>query len=545
MKILGINGGVRMGYQDTSAALVIDGKLMAAVEEERLNRIKHAPGQLPEWSIRNVLASEGLDIHDIDAVASHGSTWGDTYEEVLRGYFTHSFGHCPKIVRVHHHDAHAASAFFASGFNEAMVLTMDSSGDGVSTQLAAGSGSCIRTLERFERPDSLGMFYSLITQFCGFVRDRDEYKLMGLAAYGDPERFEFDWLLTPNSGRYALNPIYFKEVKPGQPQGTRQEMMFSERLTERLGPRRLPHAPLTQFYMDVAAGAQRQLETTAIALVNRLHRRTGLTKLCLAGGVALNCVANGKLMNLEFIDDIYVQPGSSDAGISVGAALWVAAANGDRPLPVPDAYLGPSFSNQDIESALKITQLTAEPVDDPAAVAADRIAADKIVGWFQGRMEFGPRALGSRCILASALNPGMKDILNHKIKFRESFRPFCPSVREEDFDDYFVGKQKSAPYMTINYAVKPSVAATIPSVTHVDYTARIQTVGGERHPRYRRLLERLRELTGHGICLNTSFNVNNQPIVTTPLDAISTFYGSGMDCLVIGNYMLEKNGKSW
>lgn len=540
MYVLGINGGVRLGYQDISAVLMKDGEVIAAVEEERLNRIKHSPGQLPEFAVKQVLQQAGITIHDVDFIASHGSTWGDKYEEVLQGYFTYNFGHCPAIRRVHHHNAHGASAFFASGFDEALVLTIDNSGDGVSTKISHGKGAELIPITEYTRPNSLGMFYSLITQFCGFRRDTDEYKLMGLSSYGDRKKYNFDWLLKYGNGTYSFDDQYLKYIEPGQSQPTRQEMVFSDKFIEKLGKKRLSHEPLTQYQKDLAASAQQQFENVLLDLVTHHHKQTGLRKLCLSGGAALNCVANQQLMNLDFIDELYVQPASSDAGISLGAAYLVSVLEGATPRKMQTAYLGNEYSNEEIKKVLDFSNITYKNTDNPAAYAAQKVSEDKVIGWFQGKMEFGPRALGNRSILANPANAAMKDIVNSKIKFREAYRPFCPSVLEEDSELYFTGKQPIAPYMTITYDVKESQGTKIPAVTHVDNTARIQTVNQKQNPLYYQLLLQMKQITGMGVVLNTSFNRNREPMVCSPLDAISCFYGSGLDCLVMGNFVMEK-----
>ena len=473
-------------------------------------------------------------------MGSHGITWGETYQNVLEGYFKHEFGHSPKVIRFHHHDAHAASAYYASGFDEAMVLSIDNSGDGVSTELAVGKGSEMKVVEQIERPNSLGIYYSLLTQFCGFIRDSDEYKLMGLSSYGNRDAYDFSWLLKVENGHYHFNTDYIKQVKPGESQPSRQQAMYGEKLIEKLGKHRRSGEPVTDFYKNVAASAQQQLESAIVALVTRFHEETGLRKICLAGGVALNCVANQKIMNLDFIDEIYVQPASSDAGISLGAAYLAAAEMGDTPQKMEHAFLGPPYSNNEIKKVLDLLQLDYKRCDSPALVAAEMVAQNKVVGWFQGNMEFGPRALGTRSILANPAQKEMQDIVNHKIKFRESFRPFCPSVLENESKAFFVGKQDSSPYMTITYDANERSVKEIPAVVHVDQTARIQTVNRETSPLYHEYLTELKKLTGIGVSLNTSFNRNNEPIVCSPVDAVSAFYGCGMDGLIIGDFVLKK-----
>jgi len=539
MYILGINGGVRAGYQDISAVLLYKGKIVSAIEEERLNRIKFSPGQLPELSIAHVLKTAGIKINDVSFVASHGSTWGQEYADKLTSYFKFSFGHCPPLIFVHHHDCHAAGAFYGSGFDEAMVVTIDGSGDGVSTQLAIGKGQDIKISQRFSRPDSLGIFYSMITQFCGFKRDSDEYKLMGLAPYGNPDAYDMTDLLRYSKGIYQVDDSYLRPIPHGQSQPIRQEMMFGPKLIEKFGAHRLKGAPVEQKYKDIAASAQRHLENVVVDLVTAFHLKTGLRKLCLAGGVALNCLVNQKLMNLDFLDAIYVMPASSDAGISMGAAMYAAVQNGFKIKATDHVFFGATYSMDEIQKVLKATGVKYKEVN-PVDTAAEFIVRDKVVAWFQGAMEFGPRALGARSILANPAHGGMKDILNQKIKFRESYRPFCPSVAEEEALHYFDGKQRVSPYMTITYDVKEGLGAQIPAVTHVNNTARIQTVNSMQNKLYHELLLKLKTLNGHPLVVNTSFNTNNEPIVCSPFDALATFHRSGIDALIIGAFLIEK-----
>lgn len=541
MYILGINGGVRLGYQDVSATLIKDGEVLFAIEEERLNRIKFSPGQLPELSIAECLKQANITIHDVDFIASHGSTWGVEYEEKLKDYFLFTFGYCPKLEFVHHHDAHAASAFYASGFDNAMILTIDASGDGASTQLSIGKGDKMTLFKRISRPDSLGIYYSLITQLCGFRRDSDEYKLMGLAAYGDKNKFDFSKVLSFNNGNFYLNEDYLKPIALGASQPTRQEMAFSNKLTDDYGAKRIKSEPINQHYKDIAASAQKRLEDVIVEIVKYFYKETGLRKICLAGGVALNCLANQKIMNLDFIDDIYVQPAASDAGISLGAAMFVSAKYGYKPIAIKSALLGMEYSDNEIEKILKEISVDYKKIDNPAIEAALLVSKNKVIGWFQGRMEFGPRALGARSILANPAMPNVKDIINAKIKYRESYRPFCPSVIEEEVHNYFIGKAKSSAFMNITFDVVEEIKSKISGVVHADGTARIQTVNKQLQPLYYKFLLELKKLTGHPVVVNTSFNTNNEPIVANPSDAIATFYRSGLDALVIGSFLLVKN----
>lgn len=539
MYILGINGGVRIGYRDASAVLLCDGQIIAAIEEERLNRTKGAPSQLPEMAIHQVLKIAGISMKDVAVVATHGSTWGEQYDVVLKNFLKTNFGHVPQIMRFHHHDCHAAGAFFASGFEAAAVLTVDNSGDGNSTQIAKGTSTGIEVLERWERPDSLGLFYGMLTQFCGFTRDSDEYKLMGLAPYG-AANIDLSPVLQVSQDGYEFNTDYIQPIIPGQPQPTVQQAIYSAKLEQMLGPRRLESQPMTEHYLNIAASAQKHLEEALVMLVRKAIVLTGSRKVCLAGGVALNCAANKVLINLPEVEAIFIQPAGGDAGISQGAAYLAALEKGVSPKPMAHTYWGTAFSNDEIRTALKNTQVRFTEVGDPAEKAAQLVSSGKVIAWMQGSMEFGPRALGSRSILANPASTDIKALVNQKIKFRESFRPFCPSVLEEDAPLYFEGKQRIAPYMTINYDCTAKAQKEIPGVVHVDQTARIQTVDKTTQPLYRSYLEQLKKMCGHGVSLNTSFNVNRQPIVHSPYEAIGTFFSCGLDALVMGDFFLSK-----
>lgn len=541
MNILGINGGFRQGYQDVSAVLVRGGEVIAAVEEERLSRVKHSAGRLPFLSAMEVLRIGGLTINDIDAVAFHGSTWGSEIDQKVSDYFLHHFGYAPPLQKYHHHQCHAASTYYASDFEEALILTLDNSGDDVSTQMAEGKKNSIEVLQQYSRTNSLGFFYSLINQYCGFVKDSDEYKLMGLASYGNRHAFDFSWLIDFKEGELRLTEQFAQTVMSGAPPLHRDDMNFSAAFLQKMqAPRRLPGAPLSDFYKDVAASAQRHLEDVVLNMLRHFAARTGQKKLCLAGGVALNCVLNQRIVESKIFDKVFVQPASSDAGISLGAA-WLASAQAElTPVRTQHTYLGSSFTDDEIKAVLDSCHIKYEQVSDAAAVAAKVIADGKVIGWFQGRMEFGPRALGNRSILANATIKGMNDMVNQKIKLRESFRPFCPSVLEEDAALYFDTPQLPLPYMTITTNVHPHIQPVIPAVTHTDGTARIQTVSKAQNPLYYSLLQHLKQHTGHGVVLNTSFNLSHEPIVATPRQALATFFSSGLDALLLGPFLVIK-----
>jgi carbamoyltransferase len=541
MNILGISGGFRQGYQDVAACLVKNGKVIAAIEEERLNRIKFSAGRLPYLSVFEVLNLGDIQLSDIDYIAFHGSTWGDEIQINLEEYFIQHFGSCPKFIRFHHHDCHAASTYYASGFDQATVITLDNSGDGISLQIMKGENGKLELVERFSRPDSLGLFYQIITQYCGYVKDSDEYKVMGLSSYGNRNAYDFSWLIDFNNGKLEINKNYIVVPQAGAPSLHKDDMAFTKGFIEKMGsPRRIPKSKMTDFYINVAASAQKHFEDILIKLVKHYTSITTFNKVCLAGGAALNCVANQKLMNAEFIEEIFIQPAAGDAGIALGAAWLCCAQNDVRPIQTTHTYLGTRFSNAEIEDILKISGIKYQFIENVAEDAAKAICENKIIGWFQGAMEFGPRALGNRSILANATNPKMQDILNQKIKFREVFRPFCPSILEEDAHLYFEGKQPVSPYMTIIYQVKKEAKSQIPAVTHVDNTARIQTVSKIQNEKFYNLLVALKKNIGHGIVLNTSFNLSHEPIVSNPRDAIATFFASGMDILFLGDFKITK-----
>ncbi len=530
-----------MGAQDVSAVLMLNGEVIAAVEEERLSRIKFSAGRLPFLAVQEVLKIGKINIQEVSLVAFHGSTWEKEIEARIGDYFKFHFGHVPTIKRYHHHDCHAASAFYASGFDDALILTMDNSGDGVSTQVSVGEKGQIKSYQRFDRYNSLGFYYSLITQYCGFIKDSDEFKLMGLSSYGDRNKFDFSWLIDFKDGQLKTNKDFVLSVPPGAAPLHKDEMNFNAKVLEKMGDgRRLPGQSITQNYKNVAASAQRHLEDVVLKMLKHFVLLTGKRRICLAGGVALNCLMNQRIMNEDFVQDFFVQPASSDAGISLGAAWMACVEMGIAPQKTNHTYLGNSFTNDEIKTVLNQCGLKYSHLNDPAESAAELIAQNKIVGWFQGRMEFGPRALGNRSILANPTVPEMKTLLNEKIKLREEFRPFCPSVLEEDAPTYFEGKLLPAPYMTTTYNVVEKMINQLPAVTQVDGTARIQTINEGQNSLFSHLIGSLKKKTGYGVVLNTSFNLSHEPIVSKPRHALATFFSSGLDALVMGNYLVEK-----
>jgi carbamoyltransferase len=538
MYILGISGGVRQGNQDGAACLLKDNRIIAAGEEERFNRIKHAAGCLPRRAVAYCLRQAGISLEDVDVIAFPGETYKN-FNEVLRRFYTAQFGCCPAVELVNHHVAHAASAYRLSGCAEASVVTFDLSGDSISTLLAHGRGQDLELLDRYDKPNSLGIYYSLLTQYLGFRRDNDEYKVMGLAAYGTPEH-DLSWLLTAEDGRYRFNDDAITPVPPGGSNPSKQEPFYSEAFLEHYPRPRRPDDPIEDYHKNFACSGQKLLEDTVIQLVRGLVEKTGSADVCLAGGVALNCAMIGILARQDFVRSVFVPPVASDAGLAIGSALEVAVKHGFGGFGrLRSSALGPQYSNEEVREALDLLQISYEQVDNPEELVARDIADGKIAGWFSGRMEYGPRALGNRSILADPRRAEMKDILNARVKYREEFRPFAPAVLEEKAGDYFHGAFES-PFMTAALEVREDKRSVIPAVTHVNGTARIQTVGRDANPRFHGVIAAFERITGVPIIINTSFNLAGQPIVENPKQAVSTFFGCGMDVLYIENFKVCK-----
>ena len=536
MYILGISGGFRHGYQDASACLVREGEIVFAAEEERFSRVKQSPGKMPLLAMRAALAHAGINLQDVAALA-WAATWPGA-EERLRDFVRHHFGHCPPVRLIHHHVAHAASAYDLSGFEAAGILTMDLSGDSVSTMLSHGRRDELRVLASIERPNSLGLFYTVLTQVLGFRAQADEYKVMGLAAFGKPI-VDLDWLLAVGHTSYRLDLDHVYRPPPGQPFPTTQEAYYSDHLRLRIEPR-LPGEPITRGHEDLAASTQRQLERAALAMVARLEEMVAASDLCLAGGVALNCAMNERLRGAPGVRRVYVPPCPGDAGLSVGAALQVAreAGCGSRRLPSP--ALGVGYSEDQIGEVLaRCRPPRLEGVDDPASEAARRIARGEVVGWFQGRAELGPRALGNRSILADPRTSDMRERINARVKGREPFRPFAPAILAERAADYLVDPCDS-PYMSFAFQVRPAWRDRLAAVTHVDGTARAQTVTEAENPVFHRLLRAVEREIGIPVVLNTSLNRSEEPIVNHPMEAVATFFATGMDALLLGPFLLTK-----
>ncbi len=578
MHILGINAY----HGNASAAIVSDGRLIAAVEEERFNRVKYAAG-FPAQAIRYCLGEAGIKLEEVNHIAIPRNPWariGTKLFYALRmphfarerikvlAKFTgipealaRAFDLDPQRIRarfhrVEHHQAHLASTFFVSPFEQAAALSADGLGDFASTMWATGEGHRLRVHGAVAFPHSLGMYYTALTQYLGFWKFGDEYKVMGLAAYGEPAYLEEFRRIVRNTGRlgFRLGLEYFSHHHDGPDMTWRESdktpelaRMFSPYLEQRLGPTRRAGEPVEQRHRDAAATMQARLEEVLFDLLGELHRRTGQKAVCLAGGVAFNCVANGKIFERTPFEHVYVQPAAGDAGLAVGAAYYVyhQILNQPRVFVMEHAYWGPGFSGEHIRQALERSRVVGSgyeiaelPEEELARVAARHIADGKILGWFQGRAEWGPRALGNRSIVADPRRPEMKDILNRRIKHRETFRPFAPSILEEATGQYFERSYPS-PFMTLTYPVRIEKRQEIPAPTHVDGTGRLQTVSRAVNPRYWRLIREFANLTGVPVVLNTSFN-DNEPIVCRPEEAIDCFLRTKMDVLVLGNTIVRK-----
>ena len=597
MRILGISAY----YHDSAAALVVDGKVVAAAQEERFTRKKHDPS-FPHHAIRSCLEIGGLQPGQLDHVAFYDKPFLK-FERLLETYLAfaprgfESFraalpvwvkdklfqrsnilrelrtlerraGWEEKLLFSEHHLSHAASAFYPSPFERAAVLTMDGVGEWTTTSLALGEGRALGVVREIHFPHSLGLLYSAFTYYTGFKVNSGEYKVMGLAPYGRPrfaQKIRDHLIDIKDDGSFRLNLDYFDYCT-----GLR---MTNERFDELFGgPPRKPEDRLTQREMDLAASIQQVTEEVVLKLAGGIARETGARNLCLAGGVALNCVANGKLLRRKYYDRLWLQPAAGDAGGAVGAALvaYHLQHKGTRaPVAGLDAmqggYLGPEFSLAEIQRRLTKAGAVFDTLDDEGLLeaCARALAEGKALGWFQGRMEFGPRALGARSILGDARSPTMQKTLNLKVKYRESFRPFAPSVLAEDARRWFEIECES-PYMLLvaDLAREHRIAMTdaqhalfgidklnvprssVPAVTHVDYSARVQTVHKDTNPRYHGLISAFKKLTGCPVIVNTSFNVRGEPIVGSPEDAFRCFMGTEIETLAVGNCLLSKEKQS-
>jgi len=585
--------GISAFYHDSAACLVRDGEILAAAQEERFTRKKH-DAAFPKRAVEYCLAEAGITAKDLDLVAFYEKPFLK-FDRILHSYLAYApaglrsflmaiplwireriwmkdlirqeLGCDTKIIFPEHHESHAAAAFFPSPYAEAAILTLDGVGEWATTSLGVGRGNQFKLLQELQFPHSLGLLYSAFTYFTGFRVNSGEYKLMGLAPYGEPKYVQIilrELIDLKEDGSFRLNMSYFNYGVGLTMTNAKFEGLFG-------GPPRRPESRLTQREMDLARSIQDVTEEVTTRMARYARRETGLKNLCLAGGVALNCVANGRILREGIFENIWIQPAAGDAGGALGAALlgWHQYFGHPRQADgVKDSqhgsYLGPSFSSDDIRRFLAERNVPFTELSDgelPERVA-DLIKAEKVIGWFQGRMEFGPRALGGRSIIGDAQSPKMQEVMNLKIKFRESFRPFAPSVLRERVSDYFELDRES-PYMLLVAPVAPSqrraltdaeqqrfgmeklltLRSTIPAVTHVDYSARVQTVTETDHPVYYRTIKSFADKYGCPVIINTSFNVRGEPIVCTPEHAYLCFMRTNMDYLLLGNFLLEKTGQ--
>jgi len=560
--------GLNCYIHNSSVSLIKDGKLVAAVEEERLSRIKF-DGSFPYKALRFCLDKAGISLKEVEHIGFYWQPRQGIPQRIFIGlrhlphtlslFKSHdvargtlgvwkSFYLVPSVLKdigyknqfhfIPHHLAHAASSFLVSPFEEAAILSIDLAGEISSTYLGKGAGNKISIFKKIYYPNSLGVLYAVVTQYLGFHPNADEYKVMGLASYGKPtyyDKFKSLVICLPE-GRFKLNTDYFVHHW-----GT--DKWYSKKFEEMFGP---PYQKgediLSERFVDIAASCQKVLEETTFHLLRHLYQKTKCPNLTMVGGVALNSSLNGKILENTPFKDIYIQPAAFDAGTSLGAAFYIynVLLNKERSFQMKHAYWGPEYTSSDYKDALEKSGLSFRQEEDITKKTATLIAEGNTVGWFQGKMEWGPRALGNRSILADPRKKDMKDIVNRKIKFREPFRPFAPSALEEEAGKYFAMQTKKSPFMLLVYKVKPEKKSVIPAVVHVDNTGRVQTVSKETNPLFWQLHKEFQKLTGVPVLLNTSFNLGGEAIVCSPEDAISSFKRCDMDYLVLGNYLAQK-----
>lgn len=585
--------GLSAFYHDSAAALLVDGRIVAAAQEERFTRKKHDPN-FPRHAIEYCLAEAGINASEIDYVGFYDKPFMK-FERLLETYLSYAPAgfrsfckamplwlkqklHLPREIRkgldgayrkrivfTEHHESHAASAFFPSPFESAAVVTLDGVGEWATASIGAGEGNHIRLTHELHFPHSLGLLYSAFTYYCGFRVNSGEYKLMGLAPYGQPvyaDLIREHLIDIKPDGSFRLDMSYFNYC-----QGL---TMTSDKFHRLFGlPPRQEEGGMDQKYMDLAASVQLVTEEIMLKIAQFAFDVTGQQNLCLAGGVALNCVGNGRILREGPFADIWIQPASGDAGGALGVAqfIWHQLLGNERQVARPDmqsgSLLGPGYSADQVKMFLEDQEITYTECQDDSGLAehvAGLLEEGNVIGWMQGRMEFGPRALGARSILGDARSREMQATINLKIKFRESFRPFAPAVLEEHANEYFDLKQAASPYMLLVAPVKDAhrlslsaeeaalegvekrrvVRSTLPAITHVDYSARVQSVAEDINPRFRKLLESFHSLTGSPMVVNTSFNIRGEPIVCTPADAFRCFMGTNMDVLVMDRFVIRK-----
>lgn len=574
MYILGINAY----HGDSSACIFKDGELIAATEEERIRRIKHWAG-FPIEAIKFCLQEANISITEVDHITISRDPSANIYKKIthslknmvsfktlkdrlantkkitsIKGELATVFNVDiadikAEVHNIEHHRSHMASAFFASPFQESAILSIDGFGDFTSTMTGIGNGNKIEVLDSVTYPHSVGIFYTAFTQYLGFPNYGDEYKVMGLAPYGKPTLTESvkDVLIFKKNGLFEINKKYFRHPKEGVRMNWEDgdpfiEPIYSEYMIEKFGKSRRPQEELTQYHKDLASSIQYVTEELIFHILNHLQKRTGLKNICIAGGVAQNSVANGKILTNTSFESIYLPPAGHDAGTSIGSALWLynQILNQPRIEPMMHSYFGAKFSDETIETYLKTNNISYKKYNDTELneKITDCLINAGVVGWFQGRSEFGPRALGHRSIIADPTRDDAKEILNLKIKRREAFRPFAPSILKEHVSDYFEVTD-NVPFMEKVFQFKESKKEKLKAVVHVDGSGRLQTVDSHIEPKYYGLIEAFYKKTGVPILLNTSFN-ENEPIVNTPAEAYACFSRTKMDMLVMGNIIVER-----
>jgi carbamoyltransferase len=562
MKILGINHS-----NDAAAALVVDGRVIAASQEERFSRLKHDPA-FPDKAIDFCLKTQGLKLADLDAVAFfwnpgiHAEAPPRRLVNSVRHHLEYLYGvpshliprlgeHVNSIeqtvhlasgrkLAIHyltHHLCHAAAAFFTSPFEDAAILTADGYGERQSTTIYRGSGAKIELLAEIDFPHSIGSLYAALTDYLGFRANSGEGKVMGLASYGHDSEYvaKVRKLIALTERGFELDLSYFEYFHD-------RPHRYSDKLIALLGPSRVPESAVDKRHEDISFALQTVTEEAMLHLARLARRLTGAKNLCVAGGVALNCVANGRLQRETDFDKFFFYPAAGDTGTSVGAALVVEHIlnNGKRSMEIASEYLGTGFEPAQVRAVLDRGQLRYHTLKDPELTAARMVADGLIIAWFQGRAEFGPRALGNRSIVADPRRRDMKDLLNATVKFREPFRPYAPSVLEESSGKYF-GSDVPSPYMLRAYPTRPEMIDVLPAITHVDGTARVQTVNEKQNPRYYRLIKEFGRLTGVDCVLNTSFNIRGEPIINTVDEAIKCLMTTGLDALFVEDYLVVKD----
>ena len=566
MNILGVNIG-----HDPSAAILIDGKIIAAVDEERFTREKHAPGKTPVNAIKFCIEKAQIKPEDINAIAFPYSLsnyrqhkWRfarrvfaisaskainailkDDYEykrmKVLLNNCLRQNEINPKASEMHfveHHMAHASSAHHLSGFEHAAIMSIDGAGEFTCTLFAEGSRSGIKKIKEFIYPDSLGFFYSTITEYLGFKINNGEYKVMGMAPYGNAKKLDLSDMLRSSNGSYSVNNDYVWVRKSHR---YKKKKIFSKKMVDQWGPPRKGEG-LTEPYIHIAASAQKMLEDITLTLMETYLAKTlkeNGGRLCFAGGCALNVSLNRKLIEHPLVKELFIQPASHDSGTALGAATYVANQMGEKIEPMKHVYYGPSYSNDEIRQLLDKYKLPYTYSKQITDIASTLLAEGKILAWFQGAMEYGPRALGNRSILANPSVPGISDEINQRIKFREKWRPFCPSILPE-YAKEILAQDHPAPYMTIGFDVTPEWKERIKEAVHVNNTLRPQVVDPETNPKFYNLLKEFHNKTKLPVLINTSLNRRGEPMVCSPQDAINMFYGSGLEYMILGNYLVKK-----